>query len=185
MALKLDFAPTERIILKDESVAHGGVMSVNDDELILTTLKIIYIKKNVFGMIQGVYYYPLNRLKQAVQGKLTSGTATLDLYFFNDVESFNFGSANSRKIKKWIKEIYNVTDNITVSSVSNTESPYINTSRNLLNQFSEIGKQIKNTVTSNNESIKVSKKCIGCSAPLVGKKGEVVRCKYCDTDQSI
>ena len=29
----------------------------------------------------------------------------------------------------------------------------------------------------------VNKKCISCSAPLIGKKGQVVHCKYCDTDQ--
>ena len=31
----------------------------------------------------------------------------------------------------------------------------------------------------------INKKCISCSAPLVGKTGSVVCCKYCDTDQTI
>ena len=31
----------------------------------------------------------------------------------------------------------------------------------------------------------VTTKCIGCRAPLSGAKGQTVRCKYCDTDNTL
>ena len=35
------------------------------------------------------------------------------------------------------------------------------------------------------EPARVNKKCMSCSALLVGKKGDVVCCKYCDTEQML
>ena len=31
----------------------------------------------------------------------------------------------------------------------------------------------------------VTTKCIGCMAPITGQKGQTVRCKYCDTEQTL
>jgi len=203
MAVKLNLQPNEKIILKDSGVAHGGIMAVNDDEIILTTLNIIHINKGLFGNTKGVTYYPLNQLKQAIQGKHSNGIVTLELYFMNGVESFNFNSVSSKKIKKWITAI---------NDVKGATTPYYDLEEDdaridpnsLAGQISEIGKQFKDvgdefraafgfkpkSEQSPKSIIKgtptqISKKCIGCSAPLTGKVGQVVRCKYCDTDQTL
>lgn len=53
----------------------------------------------------------------------------------------------------------------------------------------------KNKLDSINESItesrkpkepkKVTVKCINCMAPLSGYQGQIVCCKYCDTEQAL
>lgn len=42
----------------------------------------------------------------------------------------------------------------------------------------------KQAIQSESQS-KINKKCISCSAPLIGYKGQLVHCKYCDTDQTL
>ena len=60
-------------------------------------------------------------------------------------------------------------------------------------QFKEVGSELlgslgfkpgkQKTSSASQESERVSKKCVSCSAPLVGNRGQVVKCKYCDTEQ--
>ena len=96
---------------------------------------------------------------QAISGKLVNGMDALELYFENGIETFNFQFDNQGTINKWIGAI------------------------------SEILGSKKTTVVPNDdkgtEPTTINKKCISCSAPLVGEKGQVVHCKYCDTDQTL
>lgn len=47
------------------------------------------------------------------------------------------------------------------------------------NTFGIKSKKVENGASSE----KVTKKCISCSAPLIGGKRKTIHCKYCDTDQ--
>ncbi|MCC8140802.1 MAG: hypothetical protein LIO67_10995 [Lachnospiraceae bacterium] len=44
---------------------------------------------------------------------------------------------------------------------------------------------VASTNKVSSESENVTKKCIGCMAPLSGKKGDYIICKYCDTEQTL
>ena len=206
---KINLAPNESIILKEVSVAHGGVMAIYTDELILTNLNLICISKGMFGNTKNIYYYPLSQLKQyngkaqVVIGKLSNGTETLELYFVNGTETFNFQSNNKKTIKRWIEEISNAVGCQPIGSHNACDSDNDLDPDSLAGAINEVGKQFKEvgneflnafgfkpkktsgTATTPQEPTVVNKKCFSCSAPLVGKKGNVVQCKYCDTEQTL
>jgi len=107
--LGLDY--DEVVIMKETSVAHGGVMAIYTDELVLTNKRIICLSKGVFGGTKKIYYYPLEQIKvfrgipQVQQGKLSNGTASLDVYLIDGEEQFNFQTKNKKTISIWIEEI--------------------------------------------------------------------------------
>lgn len=188
MAFQFNLAPNEFVVLKETDVAHGGIMTAFTDDLILTNLHVICINKGLFGKVKNVFYYPLNQLKQyngkvqAVLGKLSNGTETLDLYFVNSVETFYFTSSNKKTINKWINAIAE-TVGCKQSEDEVDPNSFVGTIKQVADDFRAVlGFKSKGSDGDNN---RINKKCISCSAPLVGKKGEVVHCKYCDTDQTL
>ena len=206
MAVNIGLMPNESIILQEVSVAHGGVMAIYTDELYLTNLNLICVSKGMFGNTKKTFKYPLNQIKmyngkpQAVMGKLSNGTACLDIYFLNGTESFNFQSANKKKINAWIEAISNVlgrgngqTDYPDDSEYDDDET-VIGAFKEVGEEFKEVGKELfgafgiktkKPTKNATAETGKISKKCMSCSAPLTGNKGQVVKCRYCDTEQTL
>lgn len=201
MEVKLNLAPNESILLKETHVAHGGARSINTDELILTNLNIICISKGIFGNTKDIFYYPLNQLKQyngkpqAILGKLSNGIDALELYFVNGVETFKFQTENKKTINKWIStiaEIFGCHNNLDISSENEDKvdsDGIVDTLKEVADGFcTTLGLKFKKKTQDNNiayESAIINKKCISCSAPLVGKRGEVIHCKYCDTDQML
>ena len=153
-APKINLAPNESIILKEACVAHGGVMAIYTDELILTNLNLICISKGMFGNTKKVYYYPLSQLKQyngkaqVIMGKLSNGLETLELYFVNGTESFNFQSHNKRTINRWIEEISNVVGCKAAGfhSLNNEDDDEddSDTLAGVINEFKEAGNEILN-----------------------------------------
>lgn len=201
MALKLNLAPNESIVLKEACVAHGGVMAIYTDELILTNLNVICISKGMFGNTKNIFYYPLSQLKhyngkaQAILGKLSNGTYALELYFVNGVETFNFQSNNKKTINKWINSISEIVGCRNTADISTEDDDEVDPD-SIAGALKEVADEFraafgfkakkknpdKNVVS---EPTTINRKCISCSAPLVGKKGQVVHCKYCDTDQTL
>ena len=206
MAAKYNLMPNESIILKETGVAHGGVMAIYTDELMLTNLNIVCTSKGMFGGTKNIYQYPLNQIKryngkpQAIMGKLSNGTQCLEVYFMNgSSESFNFQSSNKATINKWIREINRL---LVGDSLDEEEMDADYDPNTLVGAFKEVGSQFKDVVTellgslgfkkkkkktaqNDQGPVKVSKKCISCSAPLVGYKGKVIKCRYCDTEQTL
>lgn len=111
MSEKFNLDRDEVVILKEVSVAHGGVMAVYTDELLLTNKRIICLHKGMLGGIKTTYIYPLDQIKvyggvpQVQKGKLSNGTNCLDVYLLDGEEHFNFQSKNKETISKWIDEI--------------------------------------------------------------------------------
>ncbi|MFZ4841570.1 hypothetical protein [Mycetocola saprophilus] len=89
MAAKYSLQPNEVVFLKDESVMHGGFWSAYTDELMLTNLNLVLIKKGLFGNSKGITTFPVNQIKvynqqaQAVIGKAMNGSDLLEVYFLN------------------------------------------------------------------------------------------------------
>ncbi len=146
MANQLGLDYDEVVILKETDVAHGGVMSNYTDELILTNKKIICISKGAFGGTKKIYHYPLNQIKmyngvpQAKQGKLSNGTPSLDIYFLDGDEHFNFSSRNKQTIVLWINEIcklFGVSQETTTDASTNTNNDSV------FGAFKEVGESFK------------------------------------------
>lgn len=192
--VKVNLMPNESIIRTSRNVVHGGLMAVYTDELILTNQNIIHVKKGVFGNTKNVKKYPVNQIKifngqpQAILGKQRNGTPQLEIYFLNGLECFGFQSLAKKEVVQWINAISNLVtghESNTVPSVfaipgteylSETIKGTVDTFKNT---FGINTKKTDNSVPSE----MVTKKCISCSAPLIGKRRQTMHCKYCDTDQ--
>lgn len=193
---KYNLLPNESIILKSESVMHGGLMAAYTDELILTNQNIVYVSKGMFGNIKNVERFPVNQIKmynaepQAILGKQQNGQPQLEIYFLNGHECFAFQSSNKKEVVQWVHAICKLVtghESNTVSPGSGSAIPgteYLaETIKGTVDTFKNAF-GIKSKATDDGvSSEKVTKKCIACSAPLTGSKGQTVHCKYCDTDQ--
>ena len=84
---KYNLQPNEVVVLTESNVAHGGLMARYTDELMLTNLNLVLIKKGVLGNGKGVLTFPLSQIKvwegraQAIAGKARNGTPVLDVFF--------------------------------------------------------------------------------------------------------
>lgn len=174
--------PNEAILLKSQDVFQG----MRKGDLVLTNLAIIWAEKNLFGKIKNVNRIPFNQVKmynenpQVRLGKAGNGANQLEIYLVNGQENFSFNTTllGKREINKWINEI---TKAITGHAPEKSFTAIPGT------EF--VADTLKGTVGVFTDSLglkkTVSTKCMACKAPITGKKGEVFRCKYCDTQQTL
>ena len=146
----LDLAYDEIVIIKDESVAHGGVAASFTDELILTNQRIICVHKGVFGKVKQVFSYPLYQIKtydgkpQVMMSRTSNGSRCLDIYLHDGVEHFQFSMGTKKRIEQWIDEVYKLLLGEAAEKPTEDESEYDPYS--LLGQFAEMGQQFKDMI---------------------------------------
>lgn len=189
---KFDVQPNEVIIEKEISVQHGfSFGSAYTDELILTNENIYCISKGLFGNTKNVFCYPLNQIKkyngkpQITMGKLSNGQKSLEISFTQGTEVFSFQAHNNGKITKWIQL---VNDALGYHEDENSRQGFApdTTMGEIVGAFKDLKATLGiKTTKRNTDNMTVTKKCISCSAPLTGKKGQIVHCMYCDTDQTL
>ncbi|WP_051656485.1 zinc ribbon domain-containing protein [Butyrivibrio sp. AE3004] len=192
MADNLGLDYDEIVILKETSVAHGGVMAMYTDELVLTNKKIICISKGMFGGTKKIYHYPLDQIKvfngmpQVRQGKYSNGTATLDVYMVDGEDQFSFQTKNKKTISTWIYEINKLFGIETVQGGSENgadDDTVLGAFKEVGEEFKDVGREIaeqfgfklkkKNTVGVNNNGntsaangINTGLKCSACGNPI-------------------
>lgn len=178
-------SPNEGIILQCDEVYHNRKRS----ELILTNLNLICVEEKA-GFLKTTYNeikYPLNQIKvvdgqaQVFANTKAFTNPVLQVHFNNQVEEFDFimnslafFKANST-IDNWVKQVNHLLTGNEVNTEK--ESSIMGGIKSVLGSIG-----IK---TQNNQPENVTTKCIGCMAPLSGQKGQTVRCKYCDTKQTL
>ena len=209
MSANLNLMPNEAVILKEVRVARSGTMGLYTDELILTNLTLVCVNKNIFGNVKNVIRHPLNQIKvfngnpQAIVGKKTNGDTALEVYFLNGVETVTFQTGSKKKAKKWAEAIVSAICGQSGESVGTTNSDkdydpstVVGAFKEIRDEFKEVGVELmgelgfkrrkkKDKGSSTSISEKVGKKCMSCSASLIGIRGQVVKCRYCDTSQTL
>ena len=159
-------------------------MASYSDELILTNLNIIYVKKGIFGKIKNIEKFSIKEIKiyegkaQCFLGKQTNGFPSLEIYFFDKQESFGF--RKKTEVMKWVKSINELLcENADVSAMGQFALP----GTEILTET------IKDTISSFKGILekkeKVSANCISCGASISGYKGKQVQCSYCNTYQKM
>lgn len=194
--------PNEAMLLQDAGVAHTGVTSSASGELLLTSQNLVYIHKGIFGNTKNVFQYPLNQIKryngrpQVMVGRLSNDRETLDVYFNNGFsESFYFLEHNKQNIKRWVRAISNVALGRDPNSKEGDNAGGVD-DNSIVGIVKEVGSEFlgafgagilaaRKKTTDATEPAKETcrKKCVSCSAPLIGYRGQTVRCQYCDTQQ--
>lgn len=204
MALNYNLASNESIIMKNDSVSYGRSYY---NELILTNQQIILVIKGTFGNTKNVKYFSLSQIKnfnnqaQVFIGKSNNGRTTLDVYFLNGQESFGFDS--KRTLRKWVENITTLVNGEDVvidqlgshngGQFDDVREQFTEAAKQVKEQFGLAGSSFKNafgfqnkqtdTHSLNNE--KITTKCPSCGAPITGKRGNIVSCQYCDTDNHL
>lgn len=184
MKERIDLAADEVVLLKNNKVLHGGVMSNYTNTLMLTNKRIIFIKKGILGKTKEILSYPLANLKvyndraQAMIGKDKNNRNTLDLFFISNEESFGFEF--KKDIIVWIKKI----NEVTTGKVLKTEE--IEGANTIIPGLEEIASSVKATVDICKDAFGLKKKevyvscsCKKCGATSSGIKGESAKCPYC------
>lgn len=194
--VNLNLQQNEAIIIHSTGVLHGGFMSAYTDELVLTNLNVIYINKGMLGKVKNIQKFPLNQIKiingqpQVMMGKNSQNSRPqVQIFFKNGQEAFEFQSSPKREISNWINNI---------TKVLTGDTAQISNSKNIMaipgaEQVAETVKDtigaFKDTFGIGNKKIKstqsITGKCIGCMAPISGTQGQMIRCKYCDTNQTV
>ena len=151
---------------------------------------------------------------QIMTGKLRNGKVSLD-FFINGGgrESFSFREGSRRKANRWVETMLKVIagdDDPSLYSSLQRGNDY--DSDTLVGAFKEFSDELKDArddfldalgfipkeepiMGSDNSFVsglvpgvsneKITKKCMSCSAPLSGYRGQTVKCKYCDTEQTL
>lgn len=199
--VKYQLQPNEGVVLQETGIFYepNKLYTAYTDELILTNLNLIHVRKGVFMGTKGVRYIPLNQVKviggkcQALVGKAQNGTAILQIYTQQGTEEFAFRTNAKKNAGIWANEISRlVTGRDSENALENQDAPEYDFKDTVIGQlkdafdevdaafgfgFGKLGQQQKSSVE------RVSTKCFGCHVPITGVKGKTAVCKYCDTEQ--
>ncbi|MDU5529215.1 MAG: hypothetical protein E6063_07465 [Atopobium sp.] len=197
---KYQLQPNEGVVLQETGIRYepNKLSTAYTDELILTNLNLIHVRKGVFMGTKGIRYIPLNQVKvicgkcQALVGKSQNGTAILQIYTQQDIEEFAFQTGAKKNAGIWANEISRLVtgrdSENTLESQDTPEYDFDTAVGQLKDAFSEVGAAFgfgfgKSGQQQKSSVEHVSTKCSGCHAPITGVKGKTAVCKYCDTKQ--
>ena len=185
--------PNEYIIMKHDKVIHGGVLANFSNELILTNQNLVLQNKSVLGSIKNIQSFPISQIKvfnnqaQIIMSKTRGGYPQIEIYFLNGQEKFGFQS--KKDATNWISKINQLVTGEDVSMDTSAKTSILGTEMiadalgGTVDVFKDAFGFKKKTPTESVE--KVAKKCTFCGAAVSGKKGQIVRCSYCDANQQL
>ena len=191
----------EGVVLQETGICYepNKLSTAYTDELILTNLNLIHVRKGVFMGTKGVRYIPLNQVKviggkcQALVGKAQNGHAILQIYTQQGTEEFAFRTKAKKNAGIWANEISRlVTGRDSENALESQDAPEYDFEDTVVGQlkeaFGEVGAAFgigfgKSGQQQKSSVERVSTKCSGCHAPITGVKGKAAVCKYCDTEQ--
>ena len=183
--------PDEGVILEAEGVCSDASKLASDD-LVLTHRRIIWVGRSLWGKVKFTRDIPLDQVKvvngvaQVQRSKEEHNQIEISL---RDGRSLSFGFDTPAEAKSWVKAVSEQVVGHPLESEDADPKP--------IPELQKAVKTAKNAVGSvaasfgistggkggNREVKVVSARCIGCHAPLTGKRGEKVTCPYCDTVQ--
>lgn len=170
----------EVFIMRAPNVTVGTFGKV---ELVLTSKNIIQINKGFLGGDKGAEKYPLASLKvyngkaNIVATKNKAGRRQIELFFCGFEKTYCFDNVFSQN--KWVAE------------VKKAHKQYLEDAEKARKQAAEKGNIIKSLTNSAKNIIPKREltcqqfKCEKCGADLRGIKGEMIRCEYCDYENTV
>ena len=198
---KYQLQSNEGVVLQETGICYepNKLSTAYTDELILTNLNLIHVRKGIFMGTKGVRYIPLNQVKviggkcQALVGKAQNGYAILQIYTQQGTEEFAFPTKAKKNAGIWANEISRlVTGRDSENALESQHAPEYDFKDTVVGQlkdaFGEVGAAFgigfgKSGQQQKSSVERVSTKCSGCHAPIMGVKGKAAVCKYCDTEQ--
>jgi len=184
---RYNLQPNEVLVHKESSVLHGGLLAAYTDELMLTNLNLILIKKGLLGNSKGALTFPVDQIKvhdgqaQALLGKATNGMPRLEVYFVHGQESFGFQTTGKKSVLQWITKINEVvTGKAAPPAASGMAIPGAALVADTLKDTIDVFKG-RFGAKASTPPAPATQKCGACGAPVSGVRGQVVTCEYCGT----
>lgn len=184
--------PNEVMLLKEVGVSHGGLFSGFTDELILTNLNLVLVKKGMLGNSKGVQVFPVSQIKvhnqqaQAILGKASNGLDALDVYLLNGQEQFRFQSGGKRKILAWAAKINEVVTGQPAAQVRSSASLAIPGAEAVAGALKDTFDVFKGKFGAKSAApVATTGKCAACGAPMTGFQGQTATCEYCGSAQQL
>lgn len=173
-----DLDSDEAVILKTKGASVTG--SSNNVDLILTNKNLIQVNKGFFGGTKAIEKFPLTELKtlngkaNVLVGKDHYGNKQLEVYF-SDAERF-YQISGVFAESKW--------ENAIIKAHKDRLSELSREAKKASGNASILGSvkdTLNNAIGRITDTTKKNCKCPKCGAELIGRKGEEVKCIYCDT----
>jgi len=192
-----DLLPSESIILKSESVLRDRTSG----ELLLTSMSIYFVtSKGLFSTKRDYQRIPISQIS-TVGGKaqiVVQKDGEMILNLKNGRETFKFynddfilsGQKAQKEAVKWAEAIEQVVFGEQNSSGNSSRMiiPEIEIVADAIGETVGVFKNalgIKSKQSQQNFSERIAGRCSFCGAPVSGKRGQIVRCSYCDADQHL
>ena len=178
----LELKQGESVIKRSEKVGYGKPVKSNNNDLILTNMALIHVKKNLFGKEKEAIRYPLSDIRRAGDnvevklGKPDIVSVSLDVYFDYGMEQFIF--TWDKEVEEWIAEI---TGAVTGKPVERKQDNPLDGFDDLINMANSAAGAINKVkgslgIKSTEEGVGI---CEGCGATVKGIVGTAVDCPYC------
>lgn len=198
-----NLSPNEFVILQGDSIRLVvGSETQHLKEVVLTNLNLILVRtvqRGFFNTETLIKRCPLDELQtvdglpQAVVSKIKEDW-WLQVPFKDDVIKLKFSAEQKRLANHWVNAIRCAAMG-DLSSIDTSFDPASNAwvyaiedTKEALGSIFGLRPTAKETTKAGvpqKKPEKVTQKCIGCHAPLTGKRGSVITCPYCDTKQTL
>ena len=196
MVAKYTLQPDEWVVMESEPGARHVVQSGSPWQqrsnsfltIVLTNQNIILVSTARSGKAKGTKYFPLNQINVAdghpqIFATSRSGSNHLEIHFQSGEETFAF--RRKKELNAWAENIAKLLAGDDDFSTSKDKAipgvAYL--AGSLKDTFGAVKSSLGLEPTAGSD--KVAGKCGACGAPLTGRVGAVIRCRYCDSDQQL
>ena len=168
------------------------------DEVVLTNKNLVLVNTASQGLFRRTRYLkrcPLERIAspngipQAIASK-HKNDYRLQVVFDDETIALRFPANPKRTAERWAEGIRNAA----LGNLSGIRTEYVlppevadlvDGAKGIFGAVFAGGKKQANTPETSKRPARITKKCVGCHAPLTGRAGETVTCAYCDTKQTL
>lgn len=168
------------------------------DEVVLTNKNLVLVNTASQGLFKRTRYLkrcPLDRIAspngipQAIASK-HKNDYRLQVVFDDETIALRFPANPKRTAERWAEGIRNAAlgnlSGIRTEDVLPPEvADLVDGAKGIFGAVFAGGKKRSNTPEASKRPARITKKCVGCHAPLTGRAGETVTCAYCDTKQTL
>lgn len=168
------------------------------DEVVLTNKNLVLVNTASQGLFKRTRYLkrcPLDRITspngipQAIASK-HKNDYRLQVVFDDETIALRFPANPKRTAERWAEGIRNAAlgnlSGIRTEDVLPPEvADLVDGAKGIFGAVFAGGKKQSNTPETSKRPARITKKCVGCHAPLTGRAGETVTCAYCDTKQTL
>lgn len=194
-----NLAPGELVIMQEQSVRLGdGPDGEELEELVLTNQNLILVANAAQGLFKRTRMLkrcPLSRVvrhddvPQAIVAKYR-GNYCLQIAFEGESVTLFFSSNPRRQAERWANALVKAADGDLSGAREAVEdlppeiTNVVDGARDLVGALfgAAAGPQAG---TQKSRPASVTRRCVGCHAPLAGRVGASVTCPYCDTRQTL